>query len=151
MLFQNTTTANVHFLSRWDTHVNSFVEENDEYHTDLFRYEDFLTDPEEAFTEVLHAMGFPEVDASRLDFALEATTFDKFKKREEEDEFAERGKQDRFFARGTSGGYRQHLVGAQIEQIENTFRETMVKWGYLDGEKHECVEDSGNRVFERVG
>jgi Sulfotransferase domain len=111
-----------HFLS-WNTNPNFPVH--------LIRYEDMLNDTFNVFKGILLKIGLDFSDKAILD-AIEATSFEKLKKQEEEHGF--RGKNPkavRFFNNGKSGTWKGKLEEAQIERIIADHGTVMKKLGYL--------------------
>lgn len=118
------------FLGTWSDHVTSWTGPSP-YPVLTLRYEDMLSDPEEAFTKMLTHIGVP-IDAARLDKAIGFASFKELSKQEETAGFIEKPQQaERFFAKGQSGQWQTDLDPDLAARVRRAHRKTMKKYGYL--------------------
>ena len=115
---------NFSFMSSWDNHVNSWMAYPDIL---VVRYENLVSDPEQWFTKILEQYCI-EVDAKRLQEAMDLTTLDKLIKQEEDNGFLE-ATHGKFF-----GAKKEKLTQDQTNAIIDAFGDIMVKLGYLEAE-----------------
>jgi hypothetical protein len=93
----------------------------------LTRYEDFHADPQREFGRLMTFLGWPKVDAGRLEGAISAGRFDNMKKLEESNHFKsarlyppEDGDPEGFkVRRGKIGGYHDYLSPDDIKYIDD--------------------------------
>ncbi len=118
------------YLGTWSDHVKGWTRAKDiRVHT--VRYEDMQSDPEQAFSRVIKAMGVP-VDDAALRQAIEFSSFETLKRLESETGFDEKGAaQERFFREGRTGTGSEALPPAVIEKIKQDHGDTMRRHGYL--------------------
>jgi hypothetical protein len=122
-----TPTHIFEIIGRWDDHIRTWTSAPG-LPLHVMRYEDMLADPAAAFRRLFGFLKL-EVDAARLERALELTSFDAMQKQEREQGFLERPKEmQQFFHSGTSGGWRKKLSPAQVGRIRREFRVTLKKW-----------------------
>ncbi|MEL6793743.1 MAG: sulfotransferase domain-containing protein [Pseudomonadota bacterium] len=118
-------------IGSWSQNVESWIGQQ---RRGIFpvRYEDMLETPEKVFGWIIGVLGH-EVDEARLRWAIDITSFDKLKRREEASGFAEQStKAETFFRRGVAGDWREALTTGQVKQIVEKNHEMMRRFGYLD-------------------
>ncbi len=120
-------------LLSWSGHVRSWVDDSG-LPLLVTRYEDLLADPAAAFTAIVRFAGLP-VDPERLRRALDDTRFDRLQAQETEEGFAERGPGSTrpFFGKGRAGSWREELSPELARRVVDAHRDTMRRFGYLDG------------------
>ena len=123
---------NVHqFLGTWSDHVRSWTRSK-AFPVRTVRYEDMQSRPEEVFGEIVDFLKLG-LDQSRLEKAIEFSSFDKLKKQEQEKGFVENSlNQAAFFRSGKSGVWNDVLTAAQVAKIEADHQRVMRQHGYLD-------------------
>ena len=118
------------FMGSWSNHVCSWV---DQQHIPLLllRYEDLLMQPEIEFDRLAGFLDLPR-EGTLIAEAVQNTRFEKLKaKEEEEGGFHERPEGcDRFFRSGRSGEGKENLSIQQLNQLQETFWETLSRFGY---------------------
>jgi hypothetical protein len=98
----------------------------------VVRYEDLLADPLEWFGRVA-ALLRVDVDGDRLKAAVELSSFEVLKAREQEAGFVEKPKETaEFFRGGRAGDWRETLTEAQIKAIRMPNEAMMRRFGYWD-------------------
>jgi hypothetical protein len=126
------------FLGSWSGHVKSWTEMPD-YPVCLLRYEDMHLESLATFGKAVAATGI-EKSPEEIVRAINASTFDKLKKMEQESGFRERPHTSgQFFRAGKIGSWRDSLTEKQAGLIIESHADTMRRHGYLDV--------SGNPVF----
>jgi sulfotransferase family protein len=96
----------------------------------VMRYEDMTARPMEAFGGLVQFLRLP-VDRDRLRRAIELSSFDSLRKKEEQHGFRERSpKSQRFFRQGKAGVWRDVLTPAQVEAVVATHELQMRRFGY---------------------
>ena len=118
------------FMGSWANHVCSWVDQP-QIPVLLLRYEDLLRQPETEFGRLAGFLELPE-DGGLIAQAVQNTRFEKLKaKEEEEGGFHERPEGcERFFRSGRSGEGMEQLSTQQLEQFQETFGETLSRFGY---------------------
>lgn len=114
----------------WSEHLDSW-RRLPTYPVAVYRYEDFLADPNETFGSALAFAGL-EVSKDELMHAVESTRFEKLQSRERESGFNERspGTNVPFFRKGQAGGWRDELSAGQVVRIERNCGALMEEFGY---------------------
>jgi hypothetical protein len=113
----------------WSRHVESWTARPAPT-LHVMRYEDMRLHPEEAFAGLVQFLRLPAYRA-RLRRAIELSSFESLRKKEEERGFAERSdKSKRFFRQGKAGGWRDVLTAAQVEAVVAAHETQMRRFGY---------------------
>jgi Sulfotransferase domain len=117
-------------LLTWSEHFESWTTKPN-FPVHVLRYEDMLTDTFNVFKNVIQKIGLDYTDEA-IQKAIDATSFEKLKKQEEENGFNEKNPNSlKFFNNGKSGTWRGVLTDEQINKIKSNHGETMKKLGYL--------------------
>jgi hypothetical protein len=117
-------------IHSWSQHVLSWVDQK-LIPCHCVRYEDMLVEPRDVFSGVLRFANLP-FDDTRLQLAIEAASFSRLQKQEQESGFRERPPtQPAFFRQGRAGAWRAVLSEAQRDRIISDHREVMQRFGYL--------------------
>jgi Sulfotransferase domain len=117
-------------LLTWSQHYQSWTE-RPSFPVHVVRYEDMLDDTFNVFKTILQNIGLNYTDDA-IKTAIDATSFEKLKKQEEEKGFREKNPNSpRFFNNGKSGTWQGKLTDEQIEKIITTHSDVMKKLGYL--------------------
>ena len=135
-LFMSATNFNqVHQrMFSWSNHVRSWVEQN-ELPLRLVRYEDLVHQPTETFGSIVRFIDEKAWEATRLEKAIQFSSFDELKKQETLHGFKEKDQyMKRFFRNGKVGSWRTELTPEQIERIVSDHAEVMCRFGYLTAE-----------------
>jgi len=113
----------------WSRHVESWTAEpSPAIH--VMRYEDMRLRPVEAFGGLVQFLHLP-AERERLRRAIELSSFEALRKKEEEKGFRERSKKsERFFRQGKAGAWRDVLTPAQVEAIVAVHEQQMRRFGY---------------------
>ncbi len=118
-------------LMSWSLHVGSWRRKLP-YDVHALRYEDLIADPNQHFQRVLKFFDIP-FDRSKLNDAMELTSFDALRAGEERSGFeAKSEKQKRFFRGGKADGWRQVLTDKQESTIVMDHGAVMAECGYLN-------------------
>ena len=135
----------VHVFLDWSTHVKSWTVANKDVPVLTVRYEDLLEDPENAFIAIIKHLDLPEYGPERIQFAIEATQFDKLQEQEKKHGFKERLGNDLFFRQGKANQWKIELGMKELKLIENKHRQMMEFFRYIpvtEGPKNEKIIDS---------
>lgn len=117
-------------LLTWSQHYQSWTE-RPSFPVHVVRYEDMLDDTFNVFKTILQKIGLDYSDEA-IKTAIDATSFEKLKKQEEEKGFREKNPNSpRFFNNGKSGTWQGKLTDEQIEKIITAHGDVMKKLGYL--------------------
>lgn len=118
-------------LLSWNNHVCSWTSESD-LNILVVRYEDMIRRTIEVFSDILRFIGF-EVEASRVQKAVEFSRFERLRAQEAAHGFSEKQPTAKsFFRQGKTGTWREILTEKQIRQIIRDHRAVMRRFGYLD-------------------
>lgn len=132
--FGNSFTTNNQFsqpLLTWSQHVESW-KTYPTFKVHFIRYEDLKTNPFEVFKEAVQLIGLNHTD-DEIRAAIEATSFEKLKKIEQEKGFREKLlPASTFFFKGETGRWKQELNTKQIQQIKKINEPMMREFGYWD-------------------
>lgn len=128
----NTSRQFRQYLSDWSTHVQSWAK-GPGFPVYMVRYEDILENPFAVFKELLFLIGKTDIDDKAIRTAIEATSFDKLKKQEEEKGFNEKFSVEtpNFFRSGIINNWINELTDAEADAIINCHTETMKQFGYI--------------------
>jgi hypothetical protein len=126
------------FLGSWSGHVKSWTETPD-FPVCLLRYEDMHLEPLATFGRAVATTGI-EKSPEEIASAIDASSFKKLQKIEQEAGFRERPHTSSgFFRAGKIGSWRDRLSEKQAGLIIENHADTMRRHGYLDA--------MGNPVF----
>ena len=120
-------------MGRWSDHYRSWKSYN---LTDILiiRYEDLVNNPKNSFLKILKYLKSKnngEIDLAKLDKALNETSFNNLKKKENNFGFKEKSINSPFFRKGIIGDWKNSMKKELIIKIENAFSEEMKELGYL--------------------
>lgn len=116
------------YICTWSEHVNSWLDIR-AFPVHVMRFEDMIADRDTAFRHILPALGFRTIDEDSFEFALEQTSFKALQAKERATKFRE-AKHCKFFRQGRAGVWREILSAEQVERIETTHRDAMLRVGY---------------------
>ena len=117
-------------LLSWSGHALSWIDQS-AFPLHVVKYEDMSLRPYETFAAALDFAGLA-LDATRLERAIENSTFEKLQLQEEAHGFEERpSTAGVFFRQGRPGGWRDVLDAEQAERIVRDHAEVMRRFGYL--------------------
>ena len=126
-------------ISSWNNHYNAWKKINKNYL--LIRYEDLINDLEKELNRVivyLNNINKIEVDKRKINNIVKTTTFDNFKKLEDEGLFNEANlnpktnKLKSFFNTGPNQNYTKFVNKDIKNEIEKKFYKEMKELGYVD-------------------
>lgn len=118
------------YFGSWAEHVGSWTRRPiRQLH--VMRYEDMLDTPTQTFGGLARFLMLKPSQAE-LEKAIEASSFEKLRQKEEEHGFVERPETaERFFREGRVGQWRDKLSSAQVRRITDALRPQMERFGYL--------------------
>ena len=119
-----------HMFMDWSTHAISWLSQNKNIPMLLVRYEDLLEKTPEAFKAILEQFDI-EFDEERLQLAMQRSSFDNLRQKEDATGFVEKAGGDKFFRVGKAGQWKTLLSKKQIDDIEGPNKEVMKAYGYL--------------------
>ncbi len=121
---------------RWDTHVKSWWNLNEEYNVPVhfMRYEDLMVEPIFHFGNMIEFLSDKPSNLGQVVAAEQACGFLNLQEQERLHGFREhtRGKDEegtKFFRKGAND-WRDHLTEEQNDRISNEFESTMRQWEY---------------------
>jgi len=122
-----------HWLGSWSTHVGSWLrlKESDVFPVEIIRYEDMQNAPITTFTTIVEAFGL-ENDYAKIAASLEAVSFDRVQRQEQERGFRET-QNGTFFSHGEAGGWMTKLTPEQVDRIEANHCDMMNRFSYGAG------------------
>ena len=113
----------------WSRHVESWTS-RPAPNLHVMRYEDMKGQPLETFGGLVQFLRLP-ASRERLQRAIDASSFENLRQKEEKHGFAERSKKSkRFFREGKAGGWRNVLTPAQVEKVVAAHEPQMRRFGY---------------------
>ncbi len=129
------------FLSSWSNHLKSW-KNTTSFKTLFIKYEDLQNNNKEVFSNLIkfinnllnNNLG---IDYQKFNKALETTTFNFLKKRENKDGFKEaifskkKGEKIPFFNLGFKNNWKDNFSNQEIKKIEDAFRKEMEELEYL--------------------
>ncbi|MBT4286462.1 MAG: sulfotransferase domain-containing protein [Deltaproteobacteria bacterium] len=119
-------------LLSWNSHVNSWLNASD-VSVYLMRYEDMHLNPIPTFQAAARFANLPDTK-ERIKKALKFCDFNVLKKQEKDHGFREKIPfAESFFRKGKVGSWRETLSNEQAQKIIDDHRDTMSRFGYLDG------------------
>ncbi len=122
------------YLSSWDFHYESWMENNFECPQLLIKYEEMISDKFSVirnlikFFEFNYNFNFSNLDA-KINNILETTDFELLKKNEKKYGFSEAVNKS-FFNKGVTNQWKNKLTKEQITLVEKKFHPLMKKLGY---------------------
>ena len=122
------------FLSSWDEHVSSWTNNDLLVPKLILKYEDLVYKKKETLNEIVNffeknfRINF-NLTESRLNNIIETTDFEELKSQERKFGFIE-AQSGNFFRSGKKNQWKNVLNNAQINKLENKFRDFMNKFGY---------------------
>ena len=117
-------------VGSWSRHVCSWVDEPG-LNVHVVRYEDLAEHPVTAFTAIVRFAGM-EVDAARVQKAVEFSRFERLQSQEAANGFKEKAPTaGAFFREGRVGAWRDRLTAAQVRQLVADHHDVMRRFGYL--------------------
>lgn len=117
-------------LLTWSQHYRGWTTKPN-FQVHVIRYEDMLSNTFNIFKDIIQKIGLTFTD-EEIKIAINATSFEKLKKQEEEKGFREKNPNSpKFFNNGTSGTWKSKLTNTQIERIITEHGAVMRELGYL--------------------
>jgi hypothetical protein len=122
------------YISSWDDNVESWSCLN--VPKKIIKYEDLLLDTENTllklinFLEEKFKLKFHNIDI-KLKNVLETTNFKTLQHYEKKYGFKASRKKEKFFRQGRANQWKKILTKEQIKKIEYSFKDIMVKFGYI--------------------
>jgi hypothetical protein len=117
-------------LLTWSEHFESWTTKPN-FPVYVLRYEDMLNDTFNVFKNVIQKIGL-EYTEEEIQIAIDATSFDKLRKQEDENGFREKNPDSpKFFNNGKSGTWQGVLTDEQVNKIISDHGEVMKQLGYL--------------------
>lgn len=118
-------------LLSWSLHVQSWVA-SQSINLLVLRYEDMFFKPLETFTKGIQFLNL-DISPTALQEAIDAASFDKLQRFEQQYGFKEKPNiEGQFFRKGVVGDWKNTLNDAQVQQIIQDHAEVMTTYGYLD-------------------
>ena len=120
-------------LGSWSDHYNSWKNYKSR-EIIIIKYEDMVNSPSSTFLKVLTYLSKIikiDVDHTKMDKAIEETSFKNLKSLEINEGFKTNLSKNEFFRKGVVGDWREKLNKEQVEKIERAFEAEMIELGYL--------------------
>ena len=120
-------------LGSWSDHYNSWKNYKSR-EIIIIKYEDMVNSPSSTFLKVLTYLSKIikiDVDHTKMDKAIEETSFKNLKSLEINEGFKTNPSKNEFFRKGVVGDWREKLNKEQVEKIEKAFEAEMIELGYL--------------------
>ena len=120
-------------LGSWSDHYNSWKNYKSR-EIIIIKYEDMVNSASSTFLKVLTYLSKIikiDVDHTKLDKAIEETSFKNLKNLEINEGFKTNPSKNEFFRKGVVGDWREKLNKEQVEKIEKAFEAEMIELGYL--------------------
>ena len=120
-------------LGSWSDHYNSWKNYKSR-EIIIIKYEDMVNSPSSTFLKVLTYLSKIikiDVDHTKMDKAIEETSFKNLKSLEINEGFKTNPSKNEFFRKGVVGDWREKLNKEQVEKIEKAFEAVMIELGYL--------------------
>ena len=124
---------NKSLLGSWSDHYNSWKNYKSR-EIIIIKYEDMVNSPSSTFLKVLTYLSKIikiDVDHTKMDKAIEETSFKNLKSLEINEGFKTNLSKNEFFRKGVVGDWREKLNKEQVEKIERAFEAEMIELGYL--------------------
>ncbi len=119
------------YVDSWSQHVSSWVN-HQAFPVLVVRYEDLVFDPMGSFTKLLRFLNW-EISPAAVDWAVQQSSFDSLRQREEQNGFAElspASRDGRFFRRGQAANWTEVLSRSQAQAVIDHHGESMRMVGY---------------------
>ena len=120
-------------LGSWSDHYNSWKNYKSR-EIIIIKYEDMVNSASSTFLKVLNYLSKIikiDVDHTKMDKAIEETSFKNLKSLEINEGFKTNPSKNEFFRKGVVGDWRKKLNKEQVEKIEKAFEAEMIELGYL--------------------
>ena len=126
-------------ISSWNNHYNAWKKIKKNYF--LIKYESLINDPEKELNRIvvyLHNINKLKIDKKKINNILKTTTFDNFKKLEDEGLFNEANLEPKtnklksFFNTGPNQNWTKFINGDIKNEIEKNFYKEMKELGYIN-------------------
>ena len=120
-------------LGSWSDHYNSWKNYKSR-EIIIIKYEDMVNSASSTFLKVLTYLSKIikiDVDHTKMDKAIEETSFKNLKNLEINEGFKTNPSKNEFFRKGVVGDWREKLNKEQVEKIEKAFEAEMIELGYL--------------------
>ena len=120
-------------LGSWSDHYNSWKNYKSR-EIIIIKYEDMVNSPSSTFLKVLTYLSKIikiDVDHTKMDKAIEETSFKNLKSLEINEGFKTNPSKNEFFRKGVVGDWKEKLNKEQVEKIEKAFEAEMIELGYL--------------------
>ena len=120
-------------LGSWSDHYNSWKNYKSR-EIIIIKYEDMVNSASSTFLKVLTYLSKIikiDVDHTKMDKAIEETSFKNLKSLEINEGFKTNPSKNEFFRKGVVGDWREKLNKEQVEKIEKAFEAEMIELGYL--------------------
>ena len=120
-------------LGSWSDHYNSWKNYKSR-EIIIIKYEDMVNSASSTFLKVLNYLSKIikiDVDHTKMDKAIEETSFKNLKSLEINEGFKTNPSKNEFFRKGVVGDWREKLNKEQVEKIEKAFEAEMIELGYL--------------------
>ena len=120
-------------LGSWSDHYNSWKNYKSR-EIIIIKYEDMVNSASSTFLKVLTYLSKIikiNVDHTKMDKAIEETSFKNLKSLEINEGFKTNLSKNKFFRKGVVGDWREKLNKEQVEKIEKAFESEMIELGYL--------------------
>ncbi|MBC8350977.1 MAG: sulfotransferase domain-containing protein [Planctomycetes bacterium] len=107
------------YVGTWSHHVETWINNNDEFPVLVLRYEDLKANPYDTFGELVRFLNW-EFDDARLRRAIDLTSFERVRRAEDEYGFAEASdvaRSGRFFRHGEVDRWRKVLSSSQAAAV----------------------------------
>ena len=120
-------------LGSWSDHYNSWKNYKSR-EIIIIKYEDMVNSASSTFLKVLNYLSKIikiDVDHTKMDKAIEETSFKNLKSLEINEGFKTNLSKNKFFRKGVVGDWREKLNKEQVEKIEKAFESEMIELGYL--------------------
>ncbi len=122
------------YLGSWDEHIMSWTENNFNVPKLIIKYEDIVYNKEKYIRKIINffqisfGVKFNNLEL-KISNILKSTDFENLKALEQKKGFEEANRGN-FFREGKRDQWKKVLTNAQIQKIENKFRDFMIKFRY---------------------
>ena len=120
-------------LGSWSDHYNSWKNYKSR-EIIIIKYEDMVNSASSTFLKVLTYLSKIikiDVDHTKMDKAIEETSFKNLKNLEINEGFKTNPSKNEFFRKGVVGDWKEKLNKEQVKKIEKAFEAEMIELGYL--------------------